>query len=1078
MSRSRFFSRASVCFLAFFALFSFRQVGFCQEITGSITGVVTDSSGALIVGAKIAAVNEETGIRQETTAQANGFYRFPAMRAGRYQLIAESPGMQRIERGGVVLNTTEIVRIDFTMTVGAITESVTVSDQTPLLQSERATLGQTIEKDMLGGVPLATRNFTQILGLSAGIVSSVFDANSVGAGNMGVSVNGARAGSNNVMVEGTTSTNQLNNQSTMEASPSLEFMQQFKVLTSTFSAEYGRNLGSQIAVTTKSGTNSLHGSVYNFFRNTVLNARPFFNPERLQNNQNQYGANLGGPIVRNKTFFFGGWEGTRQINANSNAATLFAVVPTQAMRQGAFPRRIVDPLNGQPFPNNTIPAARLNRTSVNIQDRFIPLPNYVSGGAINFFAASPVRTDWDQYMARVDHYLNPTTNLYGYYFQSLLGVDQPFGRGLPGFGVNTKTNRRLATAVLNKSLRPNLLLETRFGFSETDAALVLQDQTDPTTLGLRPLATTYAVGMPRININSYVSFGNNGDWSDFVQTYSGAANFTWLKGSHTIKAGFDVMASRFNPANRLRRRGQFTYNGQATEDQYADFLLTMVRSKDFTGGDASIWMRDSNWSGYINDDWKVTQNLTLTLGLRYEYQIQPGVTSLSGTNWWHQNYTGVGSPEAAGMVRTGVNGIPKSGTYNDGNNFSPRVGLAWKPADTWVIRSGAGIYFDNRVANFAQSAFFTNPPAQRDINLDCLAPNSGCVLRQADNWTYNDASFDPNNIPFPRSPNDQITLWGLERDTVLGYAGQWNFSIQKQLPGNTLIETAYVGTKGTHLNLARNFNPLMPTPTGTLVRQYPGFASIPNYVSNNGDSIYHSFQGTVRRRWRSSSFQGAYTFSKTLSNAGEQDRQFAAMFTTPWNDWRRARGPAGFDRPHRFVLSFVQDFPNFLRSGLGRALLNNWNASGVFITQAGTPITVTNRDSGAGLGGLATSETGAFFSNVVAGAPLTYTSGSLKENLSTYINRAAWSLAPRGTWGNSGRGMFRGPGQTNLDVSLVKRIPIRERIEAQFRSEFFNLLNIANFGSPDSSLDSPSFGQIRSTTVNARLIQFALRLTF
>ncbi len=584
--------------------------------------------------------------------------------------------------------------------------------------------------------------------------------------------------------------------------------------------------------------------------------------------------------------------------------------------------------------------------------------------------------------------------------------------------------------------------------------------------------------MPRININNYVSFGNNNDWSDFVQTYSGAATITWMKSNHTIKAGFDVMASRFNPANRLRRRGQFTYNGQATEDQYADFLLSNLRSKDFTGGDASIFMRDSNWSGFFNDDWKVTQNLTLTLGVRYEYQIQPGVTSINGTNWWHQNYRGVGSPEVAGIVRTGLNGVPRSGTYNDANNISPRVGLAWRLADSWVVRSGFGIYFDNRVANYAQSAYFTNPPAQRDINLDCLAPNSGCVLRQPDNWTYVDASFDPNNIPYPKSPTDQITLWGLERDTVLGYASQWNLSVQKQFKGNMLLETAYVGTKGTHLNLARNFNPLMPNASGTLVRQYPGFASIPNYVSSNGDSVYHSLQATLRRRWKLSTMQAAYTFSKTISNAGEQERQFAAMFTTPWNDWSRARGPASFDRSQRFVLSFVQEIPSFTSSRAGKALFGNWSLSGVLITQTGTPLTVTNRDSGAGLGGLATSETGAFFSNVVAGAPLTYTSGSLKNNLSAYINRAAWLPAPRLTWGNSGRGMFRGPGQSNFDLSVVKRIPLREALNLEFRSEFFNLLNIANFGSPDTSLDSPSFGQIRTTTVNARLVQFALKLTF
>jgi hypothetical protein len=307
-------------------------------------------------------------------------------------------------------------------------------------------------------------------------------------------------------------------------------------------------------------------------------------------------------------------------------------------------------------------------------------------------------------------------------------------------------------------------------------------------------------------------------------------------------------------------------------------------------------------------------------------------------------------------------------------------------------------------------------------------------------------------------------------------AWQYNFSVQKQLPGNVLVESAYVGTKGTNLMARRNFNPIIPQADGTSVRRYPGFGTL-LITAQNGSSTYHSFQTTVKKRSKLTTMQGAYTWGKALGNGDESARFFTSLFPTPWNDFSRAKGPANFDRTHRFTLVVNQDLPNRFGSGAGKFLLNDWSLNAFFVTQTGTPVTVFNRDSGQGLGGIATDPAAPFFANVTAGVPLV-TPGDLKTKLRNYINPAAFTRAPRGTYGNSGRGMLRGPGQTTVDFSVFKNFRFGERFATQFRTEMFNLLNQPNFGNPGNNIDNAGYGQILSTSVNARLVQMALKFTF
>ncbi|HSB18340.1 MAG TPA: TonB-dependent receptor [Bryobacteraceae bacterium] len=1062
---------------------SFATLVIGQETTGAILGVVRDNTDAVVPAAKVTAISEDTGAQFATETDATGSYQFPLLRAGRYRISVEHPGFQRMQRDGVIVNTTERVRVDITLKVGVVTETVTVTGEVPLLQSAQVTMGHVVEQRTITSIPLATRNFTQILGTSAGVIGAIYNADQPGTGSDSVSVNGMRRGSNNLLVDGAQTTNPLNMAPDGDGTPSIEFLSEFKVLTSLYSAEYGRNAGSVINVTTRSGTNEFHGSVYEFFRNTKLNARPFFNPTRGQNNQNQFGGHAGGKIIRDRTFFFAGWESSRQVNANSGSATLRTIVPTAAQRAGNFgSKTITDPTTGIPFQNNTIPADRLNPISLKLQEKYIPTPNF-SSGATNFFAARGLPTDLNQYTVRIDHRFSEKDTIFGRWFDSRQKDFSPFTWGFPGFG-NYANRKKYSLNVSETHLfSPTLIMETRFAYDQTDQYTVPENLDSFDSVGLKPLSVTRTdYGLPQFNINDYQTFGNYQNWSDYIKRFTGSASFTWLRSSHSVKFGYESVNALYNPKNTLDSRGRFFYTGEATGDSYADFLLSITRSKSFGAGAGELKMRDSVSSVYISDEWKVNQDLTLTLGLRHEAHFHPAAYNLGMTNWYPDRYKGVGSLEASGVVQGGVGGIPQSTINGDWNNFMPRVGAAWRLTDSWVIRAGAGLYFDQRSGQIAQQAF-SNPPTFKSIAPDCSVAGSGCTLKEPDNFTFLDPQYDPQFIPFPTKVTDSLAWRGIERDTRTDNAWQWNFNIQRQLPKGFLVEGAYVGTKGTHLMARRNVNPLVPAgfdpnnpKTGTLTRRYPGFADI-LITAQNGDSIYHSAQFTVKRRIATGTMQIAYTIAKTLSNGAEGNRYFTSIYDTPWWDFSRARGPANYDRPQRFTAVFTQDLPKVGQSAVARHVLHNWSFNGFLVVQSGTPLTVTNRDSGRNLGGSAQETARALFSNVAADQPLV-NSGSTKDNLKNYINKAAWSKAAVGTVGNSGRGMFRGPGQWNLDFSMFKDIPLTERFKLHFRSEFFNLLNHANFGDPTTNLDSSSFGQISSTAVNARLVQFALRLNF
>jgi hypothetical protein len=1087
---------------ALLALIFAYSLGIAQEITGAITGIIRDNSGAVLPEAVLTATNLGTALEVRVTTDETGAYTFALLRPGRYRLTVEKAGFQRMIRENVVVNTAERLRLDMGLEVGQVTESVTVSAQSPLLQSEQATLGHVVEGRTITSIPLATRNFTQILGTSAGVVGAIMNADNRGTGSDSVSVNGARRGSNNLLVDGVPTTNQLNNAPDGDGTPSIEFLSEFKVLTSLYSAEYGRNLGSVINVTTRSGTNAFHGNVYEFLRNTKFNSRPFFFAQRQPNLQNQYGANVGGKIIRDKTFFFAGWESSRQRNGNGGGARLLTRVPTVEQRAGVFSRTLYDPLSGGLFPNNTIPANRINSTSKSIMDQLIPVPNFVDAGANNFQAFKLEPTDLDMYTVRIDHRFSDKMTLNGRWFESFQEDLAPFGRGLPGMGNLSNREKHTWGVALTRMFSPTFVMELRASGDYTDQYTAGESKVDPASLGLKPLAgVTYAgseAGPPRIQIQNYIggSFGNFENWSDYIDRYAGGPTFTWSRSKHVVKFGYEHHASLLNPQNNLAMRGNWVFSNVGTGrngaqgDEFADYLLTLPQTKLFGGADVpniggQLKMRSHYHSAFYNDDWKVTQNVMVSLGLRYEADQQAAAYNVNMVNFWPDRYRGIdGTIESTGIVQANVNGIPASTIRGDWNNLQPRVGVAWRVTNNWVVRAGAGLYFDLRTGQVAQS-MFGNPPVYTRIDANCQR-NILCTLDQPDNWTYLDPGHKTGAVAFPVSPTEERAIQAVEPNTKTDNSLQYNLAIQRQLPRNMLIEMAYIGTKGTHLNGGENVNPLIPVAgrdaplfNGVQLRRtYAGFGDM-IIVTQRGSSTYHSFQTTLKQRINTTTFQFAYTFGKTLGDGDDSARFRVNTFApTPWNQYNRAKGPVAFDRTHRVSFVFNHDLPNKFQNGFAKQAFNNWSVNGFLVAQTGNPLTVTHRDSGRNIGGGLTSTTATnLFANVVAGAPLT-NPGSAKDNLNGYMNLAAFAAPAVGTFGNAGRGMFRGPGQWNLDFSAFKDFRMTERFRLQFRTEFFNLFNHANPGNPTTALENPAFGTIRSTTVNARLIQFALKLAF
>ncbi|MCL4850336.1 MAG: TonB-dependent receptor [Bryobacteraceae bacterium] len=1054
----------------------------CWGQTAQVTGRIADPGGAIVPGAALTLTNVGTGIERNTVSNDQGYYSLPLLSPGVYTLTVRKDGFQTLKHAAFELQVGQTARMDVTLQLGAVSESVTVAATAPLLVSENAAVGQVIGNRKILDLPLNGRDFTQLATLVPGAISrgtnSAIDAPML-------SINGGRTSKTVFMMDGANITNQYYDGASL--TPSVDAIQEFRVQTSSFSAEHGQGSGI-IFIALKSGTNELHGGVFEFLRNEAFDARNFFNNsnKRPPLKQNQFGFSLGGPVTiprvytgKDKTFFFTDYEGTRL----RRPATSNNPVPSASMREGDFSAHsatIFDPLTTprQPFPGNRIPANRVAPQADYFLD-FYPQANTGSGT----YSYSPTRTNGvDRFDIRIDHRFSEADTVSGSYsFHATEGFS-------PGqFEANGAEELRVRKQVANighvHSFTPTMLNElravyTRLSRLQSQPALGV-DHTALSGIGGFEDHSRAFPGFPALTISGFLSFTDNGfrPLSFRENNYQFSDNLTLIRGGHSLKFGFLYRAFSSLNFNAGRSRGFFSFTGTYTGNSFADFLLGLPASGGRTfARDAYGISRIANQNFFVQDDWKVTSRLTLSLGLRYEVNHQPvelhnqassvdpvkqqivvlsdsqGELTLDGqqiTKFVYPMFADIIVPSSDVGLANGLRRLDK-------NNFAPRLGVAWRPMGRdFVIRTGYGVFYGLVQGNRTSSTAFVNPPFLADessVNNTTPVPTK----------TLADLFASPSQGQFNLAP---LTFFQINPDVRDPYIQEWNFAVQKVVKQVLSFEGAYVGSKGTKLEHSRGLNVPRPGP-GTIQGRRPWTRfSAGSYVDNDAYSNYNAFQGRIEvRGWRGLSLLASYAFAKSIDNISIDAQGYSAQ--DPDND-RAEKGVSDFDVKHRFVTSANYALP-FGRNarGVGGYLARGWELGGILTLQSGLPFTP-------GIG------TDVANTGTPLRRPDRIGNGAVaNRTLLRDFDPSAFVTPAPFTYGNSGRNILYRRGFRNLDLTVLRNFKLGERANMQFRAEFFNFTNTPAFAAPSSNIQAGSVGQVLNTAADPRDIQFALRLSF
>jgi hypothetical protein len=1063
-----------------------------QQDMGVITGIVTDASGGIIPAARVTATDLATGESRSIVTNQEGSYTLGPMRIGKYEVAVEKQGFRRALRTNIDLHAQDRVRADFQMLVGQVADAITVSAEAPLLQAETSSLSHVVPQHEIRELPLNGRNFQQLAWLSAGVAPATRSRDR----ESGFNAHGQPSTQNNFIIDGVDNNNNIMGMQDRKAQvivPSLDAVAEFKVQTSNYSAEFGRNSGAVMIVNLKSGSNRFSGTVFEYLRNDIFDARDMFNyvdrtgdgradPEVLR--QNQFGGTLGGPIVRNRTFFFGSWEARRERRSQSD----LAIVPTQEERDGVFStalRTIRDPLTGQPFPGNRIPRERFDPVSAGLLELW-PLPNFGgSGTRQNYVNNPPWTTDRDAIDGRVDHNFSDNDKVFGRFskmrFDNLRDSTlPPPGRGAAGNDRAFDDNDAHSIAFsYTKILRPTLLNEFRYGFIRQKV-----DKRELTDLPFRDLLQKYGItgipiqdrlfGLPRFGLGggiAYEGLGEPGSMPNFKihQVHQYLNNLSWNRGAHNFKFGTDLRWNRSDIFGGASSHGNFAFDGNFTGISFADFLLGMPAQFNLTST-LQGQMRFRNYMFYAQDDWKVTPRLTLNLGIRYE------LTS----PWWekHNNMNTLqidaSKPDFNQIVPAGHCGDSWSCrglVRTDTNNWAPRFGFAWQAARATVIRGGAGVFYSGQGSLGANARQINNWPFNRSAVLQSTATRPPFLLREG---------VPPDVLGTATVPprNSNWSVWA--EDFPLPTIYQWNFAVQRELPGDLSLTAAYVGSSSNYLMASYNWNGSAPGPVATerQRRNLPDWNTI-DYRSAMGHASYHGLDLQLERRYASGlSLSASYTWSHSIDNIPEQFGSGGGGIQD-FRNWDGSRGNSNFDVRHRFVQAVVYELPFgrskpwLNRGGVLNQVFGGWQLSNMLSMQTGHYFTPTLANSRVRLGATGV---GNWRPDVIRDPSF--------ENPTAdgWFDTGAFVLPrnPDGTFrfGNAGRAVLVGDGLFNLDAGLMKSFQITERVSLQFRGEVFNVTNTPTLADPNSNMDSPDFGKVRGTVSTPRQMQFALRLSF
>jgi hypothetical protein len=1035
-----------------------------QTHRASIRGIVSDTANARITGAAIKLIDLSTNETRTVTSTDDGAFTLSALPPGEYRIESEKSGYRKFAQH-LTVRVNQEIRIDITLEVGEVTAVEEVTASALPLRKDSAALGTVIENRAITGLPLDGRNFFELSLLVPGVAPSAQGSAGSARGDLAFNVNGAREDSNNFLLDGVYNLDPKLN--TFGVMPSVDAVREFELATSTYDASFGRNPGAQVNVVLNSGSNGFHGTAYEFFRNDVLDARNFFAPPDQgdpKNQRNQFGFSLGGPVVRNKTFFFGDYEGARV----REGITRITNVPTLEERRGDFSNSIfrppINPFTQQPFPGNRIPDQFINPIGLAIAALY-PAPNRnVARG--NFVSSPTFRDRDDKFDVRLDHALNSRSQWAARYSFADRTFFEPFAgatfSSVPGFG--NDVFRRGQNAMISEThiFSPTLVNEARFAFSRV-ATRVLHENFGTSInnqVGLPELSSNPRdFGLSFITVTGFSQLGDefNNPQDGVTNVFQILDHATWSKGNHLVKFGFDFRATQQNAFRDVQSRGFLNFSDQAfTGNALADLLLGLPA---ITGGarlDNHQHIRTESYNFYVNDSFRIRPRLTLTAGLRYEYNSPP-VDPEDRANLF--------DPTTGSLIRVGTNGVPRSGYEADKNNLAPRIGLAWTIGESRVLRAGYGIYYDQSALAPGEALFF-NPPFF-DLKFFFTIPN-----------LFTLTLFDPfpSQFPFPTPPS----VLAVQRDLRTPYMQHWNLSFQQQLGRSRVFEAAYVGSKGTKLIAARDINQPDASPAPVNLRPNPFFSDITG-LESRANSIYNSLQLRLQQSLDFGlTFLASYTWAKSIDNAsGFFSSAGDPNFPQDSNNVRAERGRSNFDIAHRFSLSYSYDLPfgkgraYLSDNGWVTALLTGWQTHGIITLQTGRPFTVAllqevdNSNTGRSNLGFGANDR----PNVAGNPEISNPSPDL------WFNTSAFALPPFGSFGNAGRNILDGPGYKNVNASLVKNTALAENFNLQFRVEAFNLFNHPNFNLPDNFFGSPTFGQILSAQ-SPRRIQLGLKLLF
>ena len=1039
-----------------------------QGPTASVTGEVRDPSGALVVSAKITARNTATGVARATTADTAGLFVISALQPGEYAVIVESPGFKREVRSGVILQVDQQARLDFTLQIGSANEAINVTEAAAITETETASTGEVIDNRKVVELPLNGRQFYSLALLSPGAYMPA--ENSTVGYRGGFNVAGAGETNNNFSVNGIDNNDSGINGPTFL--PSIDSIQEFKLLTGIFPAEYGHSSGSQVIIATKSGTNQFHGTAFEFIRNQLFDAANFFTAAGQQPSykRNQFGGTAGGPIQKNRTFFFYSYEGLRLRQQIASLAT----VPLTPMVNGDFsslltlgkPNQLKNPLTGVAIPGDIIPASQISALGKAIA-AYYPAPSIPTPAgqvpSTNYYFNETRRETMNENSLKIDHVFSPKDSFYGNYNRYNDPSFEPQNTlcgssTLPGFGCNAGLTTQLGSLNETHVISPTVVNEFRAGVNRLVQPRVQQDVTAAFP-GLPGVFLGYLAnntGVPRTSITGYSTLGGatNLPSERDDTTYQLVNTLSWVKGKHSLKFGGDWRKFLSSNLQTASGRGTLSFTGSAPGPTsgypLADLLLGLPTTTSRNPYSPWFYNRLTSVSAFVMDDYKVLPDLTLNIGLRYEYN---GTIS--------EKYGQMSSFDptvpGGGIRVENQNGVPNH-LYNPNyKNFAPRFGFAWQPFHNTrtVVRGGYGIFYNQTATLNGYYTLATNQPFRDPQTFTST--------------TANPIRLDVNPFPSALSANSNTAI-GISPHYPTAYAQQWSFGIQRQLMNNLLLDVSYRGSKGTDLPLL--YDPNQPLPgTGNAGRPYQNFGNV-TYYTANGNSDFNALEAKLDKRFSAGlSFLVSYTYGKSIDEGSGPASGSDASSSTPQNSRNQFEGERGlsdFDVRHRLVMSPVWNLPFGTGAKLTDRIIGGWQLSGIFQIQTGRPFTATES------GNISLTGQSADRPNVVAGCD----ANSGPRTVTQWFNTACFSLPTTGTFGDSGRNVLTGPGLVSLDFAIARIFPIRERIRLQLRGEAFNLANHPNFQQPSGTQNSASFGKITATLVDNREIQIALKLLF